>query len=206
MSYDCNEVETSRPSEKEKCEYVSLQLKKLKCSNLATTKDRVKCRLALSENELDEELKISYLPEECRAMKNDADKENCVFLYGNVQKCWSYQGEQRIGCVKGILNLKSAKDEVMACKQLNESGTGKCMQEAKAKVFNLVKFRLYELEERAEEYLEEGKINQEEAAEFIAKVEEKKKEFNDESAIEGKKQIVLEVRELWKEFRKKVKE
>ena len=62
-----------------------------------------------------------------------------------------------------------------------------------------MKFRFDNLIERAIYLQREGLVSEEESISFIDAVETKKQEFN-AADIAQKKEIVKEVKELWKEF------
>ncbi len=193
---DCLDKETGKPSEKEKCTYVSTLLSSLKCNNLGSLKERVSCRIDLGDENLEKELEINYLPEECRAISNIADREECVLLYGRSQKCWALEvGEKRNGCLKEILGITEIKNMKEACGKNNE-----CLISARKKLYSLIKFKFYDLEERAEELYSKGKINKEKVVDIIAKLEEKKIEFNNANSKEQRKNIIKEVKTLWKNF------
>jgi len=198
---DCASADTTKPSEKESCVYVSQVLSSLKCGNLKTMRDRVHCRLGLEESELQKELEIRYLPEECRSIPSINERENCVLLYARSQKCWHLSiGEERMNCLRDVLDLKNIKDQKDACK--NNSA---CLSSLRKNVYSLIKFRLYDLEERAEELIEKGIITTEQAADIISALEEKKLEFNKATTKEQRKQVIQDVKLLWREFIAQIK-
>lgn len=180
----------------------------LKCGDLDATKERVKCRLKLSDDAYNEENKLSYLPEECRAITDEEKQNKCIEIYKKTQRCWSFQiGEGRIKCVKENLGLiRSHREEKVECRKLDGEERGKCISNLKEKSYDLVKFRFYDLEERAEKLKEKGLANEDDVVELIAALEEKKIEFNNTTTINDKKRIILEVRQLWKDFVLKIKE
>lgn len=178
LSYDCPSADTEKPAEVESCAYLSNIISSLKCYNLGAIKERVACRLGLSDNDLRNELKIAYLPEECRALSNDADKEDCVMIYSKSQQCWTLPINQRSNCLRQILDIKDLKK----------------------KAYTLIKFRFYDLEERAEMLYEKNLITKEQAADIIANIEEKKIAFNGAKSKGERKQIILETKKLWRDF------
>lgn len=195
LDYDCPGVDTPKPAERESCAYVSGLVSSLKCHNLGAIKERVACRLSLSESDLSHELKIAYLPEECRALGNDKDREECVQLYSSTQKCWKQPiGRQRSECLKNVLGIKDLKEEKNSC--TNPS----CFANVKRKAYAIIKFNFYDLEERAEWLYENGKISKEQAADIISKLEEKKIEFNNAKNKQERKNIIKQTNELWKSF------
>lgn len=177
----------------------------LKCGNLASREERVRCRLNLEDEEYAKENELSYLPEECRDLAGER-KNNCISLYKKTQRCWQFSvGESRLQCVRENLNLgRSLSAEIRNC---DARGTerAKCISDVREKTFNLIKFRFYDLEERAEKLAEEGKVSSDDLVLLVTKLEEKKVEFNNAATIAQKRAIVLEVRQIWKEFVKKVR-
>ena len=197
---DCPNVDTPKPVETGSCAYVSEILASLKCHNLATIKERVGCRLGLSDADLKKELQIAYLPEECRALSSDADKEDCVLLYSKSQQCWILPiGNSRNNCLRKIIDIGDTGKERQSCKD------AACVAALKKKSYVLIKFAFYDLEERAEYIYKKGLVSREKAAELIAKLEEQKISFNNAASKEQKKQAILETKKLWNEFVSSVK-
>ena len=191
----CETDATLKPIEQQSCTYVSKLVSRLKCGNLGTSKQRIECRLGLSENDLQKELEIAYLPEECRNGKSQ-DKEDCVLIYSKSQKCWKLPiGEGRNNCVKEVLGIKDLKEEKNACGTNNG-----CLAGLKKKAFYMIKFKIYDLEERTEDLMDKGIIIKEQASEVIAKLEDEKTKFNNARTKEDKKKVILEVKKLWTDF------
>mgnify|MGYP001570619132 FL=1 len=139
------------------------------CSDLPSIIDRVKCRLSLSPEERENELRVVYLPEECRALEG-AQRSKCIALYDSLQKCWAFEGEARIDCVKDEIKLGDVAEEKESC------GTdASCLAILSEKVYTLIKFRFYNLEEHAEEML--GTVDIDVVSDFVAGIELKKQEF-----------------------------
>ena len=194
LSFDCATADTPKPVEKQSCLYVSNLLKKLKCRNLATLNERVGCRLQLSDKDLIQELQISYLPEECALANSEMKKESCVKLYSSLQPCFNQQAN-RIACAKRILNVGDIATEKANC-----GNSINCIQNLREKTYSLIKFRFYELEERAEEFLESGIISNDVATLFISNLELKKQQFNNAKSYDERRNIILEIRSLWRDF------
>lgn len=170
------------------------------CYEMNLMKERVKCRLALTEEQRYHELKLQYLPEECRAL-NGTERDVCIQTYESVQKCWKYsEGDARVECVKSVINFTTIDEEKEKCEAAADKTT--CHEKIKKNAFTLIKFRFYDLEERAEELHEK---NPELVAEAVTQLEEKKREFNAAKTIGEKKQIVMAVRQIWKDFAAEVK-
>src|SRR3989344_8747679 len=116
------------------------------CSEEATMRDRVRCRTRLAaENEND------YLPEECRAMEGD-DRGHCVEDYRKVRSCWDLRGTRdRVACVRQNLGApEDLQKEKVSCDEKLDSEKDACLNNLKAKAYGVIKFRFYNLEERAE--------------------------------------------------------
>ena len=167
----------------------------LKCSELKTARERIKCRVNLPE-----ENELNYLPEECRELTG-IFKARCVTTYQTVQQCFALENDAaRVACAKKNLVLSRVADDKIGC-----ANNTTCTEELKTKVFDLVKFRIYNLEYKAQELKEKG-VDEGLVLDFITAVEQKKVEFNNAQTIAGKKQIVRDVISLWTEFVQKAKE
>ena len=176
----------------------------LRCFDEDDIEDRVRCRLNLSRPELRKEYKLEYLPEECRTIDNMTERQNCVRRYAQLQKCWKFIGNERMGCVDHELNITVIKEQKRECNLLDENEKQGCKKRLKDNVYHRIKFKFYNLEEKAERFLERGWVNQETVTAFIANLEIKKTEFNEAATKEEKRKVILEVRELWTEFLKGV--
>ncbi len=196
-SITCTEgpkIEQQKPAEEE-----------FQCSSLPDLKERVKCRLSLSKEEAYEQEKLLYLPEECRALEGNR-RMNCIVVYRSVQKCWKLEaGNERVECVRKQLYFKGIKEENAFCRQKTGEEKNRCKKELLEKTFAVIKFRIYDLEERAEEMMEKG-LDKELVADFVAKAESMKIMFNNVPTIAEKRAIIMDVRNLWKDFIRKAKE
>ena len=170
----------------------------LKCSALKSINERVSCRIGLEgENE------FNYLPEECRSL-NGSSRENCKGFYSSVQSCWaSVSDADSVACVRRQLNLGGdVSSDVSSC-----AGDGVCLKDVAERVHSLNKFRLYNLEWKAE-YLVESEgvpISRELLVDLVVNLELKKQEYNSAVDIEGKIQALRGVRQIWKSFADKVR-
>lgn len=178
----------------------------LKCGNLPTLKERVECRLNLESEELEQELELQYLPEECRALSGN-QRGLCIARYKSVQTCWKFSiGNKRISCVKREIKLGDLQEEKSNCNSKTGEEKSTCIRDLKYKVYNLIKWRFYDLEERAEDFMERGLIDLDSVVEFVSQLEENKKQFNEAISKEERKNTILNVRDEWKVFTQKVKE
>ena len=173
----------------------------LKCGGYLDIEDRVMCRFDLRENEEGEY--ENFFPEEC---KERSDWEDCLEVYQLVQKCWaSPNGPARIQCVKNQLKLGDIKEEKSKCLELEPGERGQCISSLRGKVYDLVKFRLYNLEEEAEVLLGKGRLERKDAIDFTVKMDQIKLAFNKASTNEERKSLILQARQYWIELMKKLK-
>ncbi len=196
LANECPGSPTPSPSTTKACDH-------LQCANKAALHDRISCRLNLAPAGVAQELKLQYLPEECRAMSDGKERQECIVRYKAYTPCWNIPaGEGRFACARNVLGLKdSVAEELAAC-----AGTqsAECKQNAREKVLYMIKFRFYDLNERAEELVSRGAdINA--VADLEAAIEGKKQEFNMATTTESLRQIVLDVRASWLRFVNQVK-
>lgn len=203
----CN-IKDKKPLETADCEYVSSLESKLKCGNLETVRQRVNCRLGLSNYEQEKELELKYLPEECNAMKgNQLKRDQCIVRYKSFQKCWRFKdGPERFNCVREGLRLgQNLSEEIKKCDDKLGTDRASCIKDVRELVFSDIKFRFYNLEERAENLLERS-VDKELIVDFVTAIEIKKQEFNSAENNTERKQIIKDVQKKWKEFLEKVKQ
>ena len=179
----------------------------LKCGDLDNIDERVKCRLNLEGRDRYKEAQLQFLPEECRAQDGDA-RSRCIRVYKLTQQCWESKDDKlRISCVKRNMGLeKPVKEEIASCKELEGDERVQCVKDLRESVYDSIKFRFYNLEEKAERLLEAGKIDEETVAKLVSDLETKKIEFNEAKTLSEKKVIINEVKEIWKNFVKAVRE
>lgn len=206
LTLDCLNVETPMPTENAPCQYVSKLLENLKCQSQPSIKERVKCRIELPE-QAEKEAELNYLPEECKSFVAIGKRESCVKRYINFQKCFTKDknDKQKVTCAKSVINLGDIKSELTSCNAKADNEKTKCHEELTSKVDSIVKFRIYNLEEKAEELLADGRAEKDAVIEFVANIEEKKQAYNDAKTIAEKKRIILDVQKQWHEFVKTVK-
>jgi len=172
----------------------------LKCGNLGTLGERISCRLGLEEEEQEEELELYYLPEECRVLSGGV-RGICIARYKSVQTCWKYPiGNERVSCAKRVIKLGTLQAEKETCDKLTGQEKSACVKEIKNKVYNIIKWKFYDLEERAEDFMKRGFVDEESVSDFIAKSEQNKIKFNQAATKDERKNIILDVRNDWKEI------
>ncbi len=168
--------------------------KALKCGGYLDIKDRVKCRIDLRGEQKDEY--ENFFPEECRSWENQG---SCVALYRAVQNCWD-QGSSvsRIACLRGKVGISSVASQRRECK-----GDQQCLDKLKDDVYTLIKLRLYNLEEEAEELQEKGEISEDDLVDFVVKMEESKLAFNTAQSKKERQDVILQARKYWLELMRK---
>lgn len=194
LTTDCPGVQTAKPVSERPCPT-------LQCGDLPSLRERVACRMKLEPAGMARENEIRYLPELCRAQADDAAKAACITLYRSFAPCWSTPaGPERTACAKGVLGLAGdLKAAVVECKNQDEPAKTECLAAIRAKVYDLTLFRIYDLEERAEELREQG-VPESAIVDLSVAVEEKKIAFKKAATKEGRKAAVLEVRAAWQKF------
>lgn len=166
------------------------------CNDIENIKERISCRLEKTEDELKKE---PYLPEECRAEKDEASQKDCIDRYLSLKPCWEKrQGKERISCVKENLGLPQklvkAKD---FCNQEDEEARATCIEDYKQKIYHLITFRFYDAEERIEKWYEEGKLDLEVTTDFVAFIATSKIIFNNAQSKNERLEVIKEVISRW---------
>ena len=160
----------------------------------------------MEEDELEDELELYYLPEECRVLTGNS-KGICIARYKSVQTCWKFPiGDERTSCAKRSLKLETLQEEKETCNALTGQNKSNCVRNLKNKIYNIIKWRFYDLEERAEDFMRRGFVDEESVADFIAKSEQNKVKFNQAATNGERKNIILDVRNDWQEFVEIVRE
>jgi len=169
----------------------------LKCREFASLRERVRCRILLPEKY--QSNKVEFLPEECLSY-GGRYRDRCIENYDKVQECWKLSSDsERIQCSRQKIGITSAKSERNLCEQKTGEGRETCLTDLKDKVFTGIKFRVYNLEEKAEKMMEKG-VSEKTVIDFISLMESKKIFFNSAASIEEKKSVLENVREAWIDF------
>jgi len=169
--------------------------KEFKCGGYLDLEDRVRCRLRLREEQRAEY--ENFFPEECKSWKNQGQ---CVELYQKVQECWEQEKPSRIACLRqkvGVLDVRSQK---AACGEDQA-----CHDKLRQDVYTLIKLRLYNLEEEAEELLEARKVTEDAVADFVIQMEQSKLAFNAAQSKQERIAAIVQAQQYWQEFVRKVK-
>lgn len=194
VTLDCATIQTPPPQSERACPT-------LQCGNLPTLLERVACRQKLGPAGLAREYEIEYLPELCRARADKTARAACVDLYRAFQPCWQLtEGAERNACAGRLLKLTSSVGaRKTECDEKSEADRPLCMGLLRNDVHNMVLFRMYDLEERAEA-LASRDVPADLIARFSATVEEKKIAFDAAKDKEGRRQAILELRAAWRDF------
>ena len=159
---------------RERCEYNEL-------------KERVKCRLE-NRNRFEN---FSESDESCEGLRN---KGLCVALYVKSQNCYNMEGENKDRCFRRVSEFREAQIA-------KEVGEAENKTEARERVRHYMVLVLYNLQERVEYAVEEGKLTAEEGASLIEKIVEIKQsilEGEDKATVRTK---VQELKDMWREYR-----
>ncbi|MFH1257394.1 MAG: PEGA domain-containing protein [Candidatus Micrarchaeota archaeon] len=168
--------------------------------NYTSMRDRVKCRLMLTDEE--KARGLPPIPEECR-IKEGIEFGECVSNYAKLKICLSMGTDsEREMCARGYLGLKEkAADGKADCNRFGESERTGCASELRKRTHALIVFRLNVLGEKAEKLVKFG-VNMDRAGEFIYNLELKKLEFGQARNLERRKQVIWEVKKLWGDFKR----
>lgn len=199
-TFDCSAANTPSPRLFQRCAT-------LQCGNKPTLYDRVFCRLNLTPAGMARELELQYLPEECRSLSDVAARDQCIATYQSYKPCWKLPvGAERTNCAKQALGLEKDTLAVQLERCITNGKTkAACQEQMRDQVYSLIKFRIYDLEERAEELAEEG-ANLATVAKFVAFIQEQKQAFNAAKDFERRQKVILDVRAEWNTFVNAVKD
>ncbi len=178
----------------------------MQCGSKSTTRDRVLCRLNLAPAGLARESQIEYLPEVCRTREGD-ERDECIKYYKNFKGCWVKTGEERFDCAREQLELK---DEIPAMRAACEAKGGDqaadCSKELREHVYWLILFRMYNLEQRAEDMATSKGIDLSLVADLDVAVIDAKVAFLNADSHEARRAVILGLRDTWTAFMKKINE
>ncbi len=191
---DCPAVDTPEPVPIQKCDH-------LQCGNLPTLRERILCRINLSPAGVARELEIQYLPEECRADKDSTEKTDCIARYKSLQPCWNLPvGEGRLACARAVVKIGPViSDEVKTCEGKTGAEAVACKKDIREKVLYMIKFRFYDLEQRAEDLITRGAPAQT-ATDFVIFIEQEKQAFNNATTDDARIAVIDAVRTAWQQF------
>lgn len=194
LAKDCPSVDTPSPAVSQRCDH-------LQCGNLPTLDARVRCRVNLAPAGIDRELELQYLPEECRAEKDASVQAACIARYRAIVPCYKPpEGEQRFSCGRQALGLDApVADLLRSCQAGPDAERAACLQALRGKVYAMVKFRFYDLEDRAEDLFARG-ASTDRIGTFVSYMETEKLAFNQAGTKDERLAIVRDVQAHWKAF------
>ncbi len=146
-----------------------------------------------------------YLPEECRPLTS-GKKETCVARYRALQPCWKNPvGLERSRCAAEKLELKGTiAAQLKECLKKQGADRAVCQAAVRDKVFAMIKFRLYDLSERAEDLIEKG-VSRDVVGDLVVAMETNKQTFNGATSYAARQKILNNARASWKKFVAKTK-
>ncbi len=192
-----------KPSEEWKPIKISEKLIESRKCQIENKKERLKCILALS----DEDLKIvNYVPEDCRSL-NKEEKEKCINDYKFFQSCRYGETDKereicirkKLGLWKGLKASEEIREKVNECKKLKPEERSRCMNEIKDIVHKLLNFRIYNLFYKAQEFKNLG-VPEEKVLQIVEKITETKEKIRSASSKEEKIEAIKELRDEWRKF------
>lgn len=173
----------------------------IQCGHLDTLKERVECRLKLSESEAKKEKKILYSPEYCRIEEGAQEKAECINLYWALERCWAMPaGEKRQKCGWEETEMEAFAEKKVTCAGQEVLQQTACYAELKEIVKNWMLFEMYELEFLAESLWEANRVAFEDVVELDLFVEAQKVKIDQNKSIKSWKQIIKETQEEWQLF------
>lgn len=190
---------------------------KINCAN-SSVSYRMRCRLEEYKKARNESrLGLSFVPQECISLAG-AERAMCLSRYAVLQPCINKKNDkERFLCARVQLGLNaSAKELVEECKQkalklvsnasLNASGeqiqelsVGACVASVRARVYYDALFRLDNLQQKAMR-LSEFNVSDDDIAGFLEKIEGLKLKFALQESVEGKKEVLKQAMDEWREF------
>lgn len=179
------------------------------CGMEKTIKERVSCRLKADPAMIQLEQETAYFPEGCR--RGTAEwQEACKTRYKAIGPCWyeedlegnTYETGEVMSCIKEKLSLP---ETLVPVSEYCANQKASCSEDYKKAVYHLIVARFYDAEERTEVLLEEGRISEADAVEFITFISEAKLAFYDAKTKAERVQVINDVIANWKNLVKKVK-
>ncbi len=169
----------------------------LNCGQFASLNERIACRMRIQDTGVN--ARLAYLPEECRVLAG-LERAECLQRFDAIQACRGLPSDgERDKCFSNKLKLKGVS-ELTSCRDKA------CVGLVSEDVYKLAKFRIYNLEEKAEEIAEEFPKLEKPCVQIIADLELLKQEFNAAVNFSDKKDLLNKAKRIWLEFRSKIKD
>jgi hypothetical protein len=136
-------------------------------------------------------------------MTDATEREECITRYKAFTPCWSIPaGEERFACARNILALKpTVAQSLAACL---DNGADACKRSVREKVLYMVKFRMYDLNQRAEELANRG-ADLGAVAALETTIETEKQKFDLATSTGALEQSISSVKTAWRQFVEQVK-
>lgn len=168
----------------------------------ATQLERIRCRLDLKKEYVQD---VRYTPEECWGMDTSA-RQSCIQRYRLFQTCRTLETDEgRAACIRPKLGLNGTLEAILAdCRTRFGTSRALCVQQVKEAVFNLVKFRMYNLEYKTEEFLDAG-MNRTEGEVILVKIAQAKIAFDQAITMDQRRAAIRQLQQDWEAFTQKAK-
>lgn len=178
------------------------------CGLEKSIKERVSCRLKADSATIQLEQDTAYFPEGCRR-GDEMWQSNCKARYKAIGPCWydeefkgnEYNTGEVVSCLKRTLNLP---EKLVPASEHCATQGPPCSEDYKKLIYHLIVARFYDAEERAELLLEQGRITEADAVEFITFISEAKLAFYDAKTKAERVAVINDVIANWKNLVKKI--
>ncbi len=158
------------------------------CEKLSLREDRILCRLRQSKMG-NYTFNYSIIPEACR---NETFQEKCQSYYAKIRPCYTKEGEAKLACFRRLSGLSNAA--------LNGQGV------KKAEMRDYVIALLYDLEQRAEDLNEDGKLSDDDTALMITQITTIKTKILEGANASEVRPLMQELKTMWKNVKASEKE
>lgn len=174
----------------------------LRCGQLDSLQERIKCRLQLTDAELAAEFQILYFPEYCKAEETSEEQQKCIALYRKFNKCWVLPlGEERTKCGAKVSGFKhSVEKERASCKKKKGPARAKCIEKLNDKIEHFTLFQMYEYSVQAEAHFKQGKASLDAVTDFDFFVETTKWKVERTESKRAWAKLLKEVQARFNEF------
>lgn len=194
LTVDCADVQTVKPTADRPCPT-------LQCGELPSLRERIACRLKLEPSGIAREDEIRYMPELCRVAPDDAAVAACIALSRAFAACGPIQSaDERTDCARNAVGLGAdLKAQDVACREMDDPGKTDCLAALRKKVYDLVVFRMSDLENRTDAFRKNG-VPDDVIVAFRAKAEEAMAAFRAAATKDDRRKAVLALRADWQAF------
>jgi len=171
----------------------NFDVKSFKCGTDLTLKERIKCKAALKN---EDEKSTNFFPEHC---KNSDNLEKCLQVQKITSTCKTLKDhDKRVSCLKQKIGIGS-KSNIATEKQ--RCGTDiECRKEINEKIKSVILARLDNLVKQAETLQKKGYLGEDEVLKFTEEIELKKSEFSQAKTKQEMREIIQEIKSLWKDL------